>query len=343
MNNKYRSILVILTVAVILSWAACAGPGQQPLPGDKTLPTPAVIPQEKPPQQAKTEPEEITSFPLTVTDDLGRKVTINKLPQRIISLAPSVTEILFALGLDNRIVGVTDYCDYPEAAKAKPRVASYTTPNMEKLISLQPDLVLAESIHEKTVLPALEKLGLSVFVTSETSIDTVLRGITVIGQMNGKTTTAKQLVNSLSGKIKAISAKTDALPKDKRFRVLYVVWHQPIWTMGSDTYVDDLIRTAGGANIFYGDFDKSRVVSLESIVTKNPQVIIVTGMATSGDLVYNSIKSEERLKPVDAVMNNRIYKISDSNLIERPGPRIIDGLAEMAKLIHPEIFGTITK
>jgi iron complex transport system substrate-binding protein len=98
---------------------------------------------------------------------------------------------------------------------------------MEKLISLQPDLVLAESIHEKTVLPALEKLGLSVFVTSETSIDTVLRGITVIGQMNGKTTTAKQLVNSLSGKIKAISAKTDALPKDKRFRVLYVVWHQP--------------------------------------------------------------------------------------------------------------------
>jgi iron complex transport system substrate-binding protein len=113
--------------------------------------------------------------------------------------------------------------------------------------------------------------------------------------------------------------------------------------MGSDTYVDDLIRTAGGANIFYGDFDKSRVVSLESIVTKNPQVIIVTGMATSGDLVYNSIKSEERLKPVDAVMNNRIYKISDSNLIERPGPRIIDGLAEMAKLIHPEIFGTITK
>jgi iron complex transport system substrate-binding protein len=124
---------------------------------------------------------------------------------------------------------------------------------------------------------------------------------------------------------------------------LYVVWHQPIWTMGKDTFIDDMIRTAGGANIFSSDFDKSRVVSLESILTKNPQVIIVTGMATSGDLIYNSIKSEERLKPVDAMANNRIYKISDSNLIERPGPRIVDGLAEMAKLIHPEIFGTIIK
>jgi iron complex transport system substrate-binding protein len=341
MKKNIQIILSLFLISALALSVACTGTSPPPVKEPGSPPTPPT--QEKSPQPIKPETEETTSFPITVTDDLGRKVTINKLPQRIVSLAPSNTEILFALGLDDKIIGVTDYCDYPEAAKSKPRVAGYSTPNLEKLVSLQPDLVLAESIHEKTVLPALEKLGLTIFLSWARSIDTIMNDITSIGQMNGKSKTATQLVNKLTSRIKAVSTKTQILSPEKRPRVLYVVWHQPIRTMGSETFIDDLIKTAGGINIFSKDFDKSRVVSLESVVAKNPQVIIVTGMATSGDLIYNAIKTEERLKSVDAMVNNRIYRISDANLIERPGPRIVDGLDELAKLIHPEIFGTPTK
>jgi iron complex transport system substrate-binding protein len=341
MKKNIQIILSLFLISALVISAACASTGTPP--SKEPMLPPAQPSAEKPPQQTEPEPEELPKFPITVVDDLGREVTINKLPQRIISLAPSITEILFALGLDDRIVGVTDYCDYPEAAKAKPRVASYTTPNTEKLVSLQPDLVLAESIHEKTVLPVLEKLGLTVLVSSATSIDAVLHDINLIGQISGKSKIAAQLVEKMSSRIEAVSIKTEELTPENHPRVLYVVWHQPIWTMGSKTFIDDLIKTAGGINIFSNDFEKSRVVSLESIVAKNPQVIIVSGMATTGDQIYNAIKKEERLKSVAAMVNNHIYKISDSNLIERPGPRIVDGLDELAKLIHPEIFGTLAK
>ncbi|MGD0854974.1 MAG: cobalamin-binding protein [Dehalococcoidia bacterium] len=281
----------------------------------------------------------LPNYPITVTDDLGRKVTINKLPQRIVSLAPSNTEILFALGLDDRIIGVTDYCDYPDAAKTKTRIAGYSTPDLEKLVSLQPDLVVAESIQEHTVLPALEKLGMTVFVTEAFTIDTILNDISVIGKITGKTASASRVLDTMNSKINSITSKTQNLSSAQRPRVLYANWASPIWTMGRNTYVDDVINKAGGINIYAADFEKSRSVSLESVITKNPQVIFVSGMGTTGDTVYNGIKKEDRLSTVDAALNNRIYKISDANLIERPGPRIVDGLAEVAKMIHPEIFG----
>jgi iron complex transport system substrate-binding protein len=336
MKKSILAIPILLIVGLILS-IACV-----PTAPPKETKPPASPPIEtKPPAVSQPEPEVLPSFPLTVTDDLGRKVTIAKLPQRIISLAPSNTEILFALGLGDKIVGVTDYCDYPEAAKTKPRVAGYSTPNIEKLISTEPDLVLAESIHEKTVLPALERLGLAVIITKATSIDTVLHEISLIGQVNGKSKAATKLVDSMTQRINTITNKTNALNPEQRLRVLYAVWHDPIWTMGSETFSTDLITMAGGTNIFANDFKESRVVSLESVITKNPQVILVSGMGTSGDLIYNGIKNESRLNSVDALVNKRLYKISDANLVERPGPRIVDGLEEVAKLIHPEIFGAL--
>jgi iron complex transport system substrate-binding protein len=336
-----QDILAFLTLSVIVGSVfsvACVGPS----PPEEIIPSPPPPPtEEKPPAEVRPEPEELPSFPLTIVDDLGRTVEIIKLPQRIVSLAPSNTEILFALGLEDKIVGTTDYCDYPEAAKAKPRVAGYTTPDIEKLVSLEPDLILAEAIHEERLLPALEKLGLTVIVMSAKSIDTVLQDITLLGQINGKSKVAAQLVNDLTQRIEAVTSKTEGLSPKERLRVLYVCWHDPIWTMGSDTFINDLIWKAGGVNIFADDFEKSRVVSLEAVVSENPQVIIVSGMGTTGDLIYNNMKKETRLRGVEAIVNNRVYKISDANLIERPGPRIVDGLEEVAKLIHPEIFGAL--
>ena len=340
MRRYFLALLTLLVITGLLLSVACVAPTP---PSEVTPPPPA---EEKPPEVTPPPPaeegpppeEELPSFPLTITDDLGREVEIVKQPQRIISLAPSNTEILFALGLGDSVVGVTQYCNYPEAAKTKPRVAGYSTPDIEKVVSLTPDLVLAESIHEETALPVLESLGLTVVVTSAKSLDTVLHDIILVGQIAGKSKAAAQLVGDLDKRIKAVTAKTEGLAPEQRTRVLYVIWHDPIWTLGSETFLDDLIQKAGGVNIFAKDFKKSRVVSPEEVVARNPQVIIVSSMGTSGDLIYNSIKADPRLSTVEAIVKGQVYQV-DGDLIERPGPRVVDGLEQVAKLIHPEIFG----
>jgi iron complex transport system substrate-binding protein len=339
--RKFISVISITLIiaALLIAAFSCktpAPPTDAPKPSPPAQEKPTEV---KPPQDTKPQQEPIPDFPLTVVDDLGRNVTIDKLPQRIVSLAPSNTEILFALGLEDEIVGVTDYCDYPEAAKAKPRVSSFTTPNLEKLVSLDTDLILAAAIHEKTVLPALENLGLPVFVSSAESINDVLNNIALIGKINGKSIRATEIVNEMKTRIDAVRTKTDQIPQEKRPGVLVVVWHKPIWTMGAKTFVNDMILTAGGRNIFAEDFEKSRIASLEAIVGKNPEVIIVSAMATTGSIVYNSLVKEDRLKSTDAMALNHVYRISNANLIERPGPRIVDGLDELSQLFHPEIFG----
>jgi iron complex transport system substrate-binding protein len=337
MRERFTRLFYIAVALGLIYLAACAAPS----PAKIKPPPPSPVEIQVQPEKPEPSPEELPQFPLTIVDDLGRTVQIEKLPQRIVSLAPSNTEMIYALGLEDKLVGTTDYCDYPEAAKSKPRVASYTTPDLEKVVSVQPDLILAEAIHEKTALPAMEKLGLTVIVMSATSVDTVLNDIKLIGQINGKSRAAATLVDSLNGRIQEVVLKTVTLTPEQRLRVLYVVWHDPIWTMGRNTFISDLIWKAGGVNIFADDFEKSRVVSLESIIQKNPQVILVSGMGTSGDMIYKNIVKETRLLGVDAMRNNRIHKISDANLTERPGPRIVDGLEEVAKLLHPEIFGTV--
>ena len=339
MRRYSLTLLTLLVITGLLLSVACAAPtppGEVPPP--PTEEKPPVVTPTPPVEEGPLPEEELPSFPLTITDDLGREVEIVKLPQRIISLAPSNTEILFALGLGDSVVGVTEYCNYPEAAKAKPRVAGYSTPDIEKVVSLTPDLVLAEAIHEKTVLPVLEGLGLTVAVTSAKSLDTVLHDITLVGQITGKSKTAAQLVGDLDKRIKAVTAKTEGLAPEQRTRVLYVIWHDPIWTLGSETFLDDLIQKAGGVNIFTDEFKESRVVSPEEVVARNPQVIIVSSMGTSGDLIYNSIKADPRLSTVEAMVKGQVYQVN-GDLIERPGPRVVDGLEQVAKLIHPEIFG----
>lgn len=341
-----KTLCITLTLILfVLQLASCGSLGatDNGLPGGKhydntSFPAAPVNPAES---KKSVDEEQLPLYPVTVTDDLGRKITISKLPQRIVSLAPSNTEILFALGLDDKIVGVTDYCNYPDAAKTKTRVAGYSTPDLEKLVSLQPDLIVAESIQEKTVLPALEKLGMTVFVTHASTVDTILNDISSLGKITGKANQAFRVCDAINSKISSVISRTQNLGSTQRLRVLYVNWHNPIWTMGRNTYINDVIKKAGGENIYETDFEKSRAVSLESVIMKNPQVIFVSGMGTTGDAVYKGIKDEVRLYSVDAMLNNRIYKIGDADLIERPGPRIADGLIEVAKMIHPELFGDL--
>ena len=334
MKRYILAFLSLLMVIGLLLSAACA-PAEAPV-----VPPPEPLPSEVPSEPPAPPPEleePLPSFPLTVVDDLGRTIEIEKLPQRVISLSPGNTEILFALGLDDEIVGVTAYCNYPEAAKTKPRVGGYYPPDIEKIVSLEPDLVFADAIHEKAVLPALEDVGLTVVANAAESVDAVLHDITLMGQIMGKSRRASQLVADLTQRIEVITAKTGALISEQRPRVLYVCWHDPIWTQGSKTFIDDLIGKAGGMNIA-SDFEKSRIISLEAVVARNPQVIAVSGMGTTRGLIFSSIKNESRLRGTEAIVKGQVYEI-DSDLIDRPGPRIVDALEQVAKFIHPEIFG----
>ena len=277
-------------------------------------------------------------FPLTVTDQAGRLVTIEKIPEKIISLAPSNTEIVFALGLGDRVVAVTEFCNYPEAALDKPKITGGVYPDIEQIVNLKPDLILAVETHMAEVIPALERFGLTVVVvkTQTETLDEVLETITLVGRYTGKTDEASQLVTEMRNRIKAITDKIDNLPESQRPRVLYIGWHDPIIINAPGTLGHALIEKAGGINIFQ-DLTGFPMISLEEIIQANPQVIVADIFGEGVDMPYQFALTDPRLEGVDARINGRVYGVI-TDLTGRPGPRIVEGLEMLAGMIHPEIF-----
>jgi iron complex transport system substrate-binding protein len=272
-----------------------------------------------------------------VVDDLGRTVNIEQIPQRIVSLAPSNTEILFALGLGDRVVGVTEFCNYPEEAKAKAKVGGFSTVDIERVVYLEPDLILATRIHSKTVIPALEELDLTVLALAPGSLDELMSNITLVGKVTGQDKMASKLVDDLRERIEAVANKTQDLAPNQRPRVFYLTWHDPLWTRGKDSSVDEIISKAGGQNIAY-DLSGDKTIDLETVLHRDPQVIIAAvNMGTGEDLPWQYVRTEPRLKNTKALLNNRVYKI-DGDLIHRPSPRLVEALEQVAQFIHPELF-----
>ncbi|MFC1977144.1 ABC transporter substrate-binding protein [Chloroflexota bacterium] len=301
-------ILSLVVVAVLSIFAACTAPADEAAPST-----------------------------IEVTDQLGRTVKLDRTPQRIISLAPSNTEILFALGLADRLVAVTDYCNYPPEAEDKPKTGGFSTPNIEEVIALSPDLILATSIHEKRTIPQLEGKGLTVFALNPRNVDEVLESITLVGEVTGKREQASGLVAEMRNRIKTVTDKSDNLSGTERPRVLYAVWHDPLTAPGSTTLQDDLIEKAGGINITR-DLTGYAAITLEAVIATNPEVMIAGGGHGAGEsLNLQFIKTEPRLRNTDARRNNRVYGL-DGDLVSRPGPRIVEGLEKFAEFIHPELF-----
>lgn len=276
-------------------------------------------------------------FLIEITDQLGRVVKLVKIPERIVSIAPSNTETLFALGLSKRIVGVTEYCNYPPEAKEKPKIGGFSTPNIEKLVALSTDLVLATSMHQKTVIPRLEEIGIGVFALNPKTLDEILESISLVGKVTGKEGDASGIVSRMRIKIKSVADETDHLLQTQKPRVLYITWFNPLMAAGLGTLQDELIQKAGGVNIAHNLIGHANI-NLESVVATNPEVIIAgVGMGTGGDIPLQFVRTEPRLTNTDARQNNRIYAI-DVDLAGRPGPRITDALDQFAKFIHPELF-----
>ena len=281
------------------------------------------------PSVQKTAPSSIYS------DDIGRTVQINEIPQRIISLSPSNTEMVYALGLQDKLVGVTSYDNYPPEAKNKTVVSDFSTIDMEKIVNAKPDIVLADSIQQKDTIPALEKMGITVYAMTPTSMDGVFNDLKVLGQITGKIKEADMQVASLTARVQAVTDKTAKLTATEKPRVLFVTWYDPIWTAGSDTMIQSMIDRAGGINIA-ADLNGYATISLESVIQRNPQVIIVTNSMGDQHTVLDYIKANDQFKATDAVKNGKVYEI-DADIFGRTTPRIVDGLETLMKLLHPEL------
>ena len=274
------------------------------------------------------------SAPLRFLDEVGRKVAFSFPPQRIISLAPNITEILFSLGLEQQIVGVSIHCNFPQKARSKVQVGSYLSPDMEKIISLKPDLVVATGVgNTQDTVDRLQKLGLAVFVIFPKNFYDILRSIAHLGQVTNREKEALEIIQGMQKRSQRVIEITEGL---SRPRVFVQIGDVPIVTVGRGSFADDLIHLAGGENIAGKEKETYPRLGIEEILRKAPEVILISSMNPKAE--YHKIFQEwTRWKIIPAVREGRIHLI-DSDLIDRPSPRIIDGLEEMAKIFHPQQF-----
>lgn len=264
----------------------------------------------------------------TVVDDVGRTISVAARPERIVSLAPNLTEILFAVGAGDRVVATTTFCDYPPEAAAKPRVGDTQRPDLERLIALTPDLVVVSTASQlETLSTRLEGLGIPTYVSRARDLDGVLSSIERIGDLVGERAAGEALVTRLRARADRIHTAVASRPAPK---VFFVVGSPPLITTGRGTFLDDLIRQAGGASISADETAEWPQYSPEAVIGAAPEVIV---LPTFSHGVENEIPAALRETP--AARNGRVVRV-DADLVMRPGPRLVDGLEALARAMHPE-------
>jgi iron complex transport system substrate-binding protein len=266
-----------------------------------------------------------------VVDETGRRVNVPDHPQRLVSLAPSITETLYALGLGDRLVGDTDYCDYPPEAKLKPHVGNLLNPSLEKIVSLKPDLVLgiAEANRIQTA-DQLERLGIPLYGLTDHTLQDTLGSIMHLGRVLDCDHAAVALDENLTRRILAVERRVAGEPRPK---VLFVVWHQPLTTAGPHTFISDVIHDAGGVSIsddLQGDWPR---LTLEAALDRDPDVILFPSHVELGPSL-DELKRLPGWRDFRAVKQNRLYAVSES--IIHPSPRLVDALEQVAAILHPE-------
>ncbi|MBI4297050.1 MAG: cobalamin-binding protein [Chloroflexi bacterium] len=268
------------------------------------------------------------------TDDLGRPITLKETPHRIVSMAPSNTELLFALGLGSKVVGVDDFSDYPPQAKETAKVGGFI-PSLEKIVALEPDLVLGIGETLPEYASTLEARGIPVVILQPKDIEGILADIELVGAITGARKEARELATEMRREVNAVVTKAQGSP---RVRVFYEIdGSDPVrpWTAGPGSFIQALIEMAGGANIASEAAGPWVQISAEEIVRADPQVILL------GDAAYGTTVESVKRRPgwggLSAAKVGAIYPI-DADITTRPGPRIVQGLKEIARLVHPELF-----
>jgi len=262
----------------------------------------------------------------TFTDGIGRKIELAKRPELIVSLAPNITEILFALQLGHKVAGVTDFCDFPEEARHKPKVGWLISPGIEKIISLRPDIVFATTEGNKPeIVDELERMNIKTYVLNPHDINDVLSDITEIGNVTGQRSIAQELTGSLTRRINTVKKKA---MEGRQKRVIYLVSANPIISAGPGSFIHDLIITAGGINVLSDSPIRYPRIDMEEIILKDPEVIIAPD-----DLTEQIHEWKKRWSGISAIRNGAVYPVNP-DIVSRPGPRIVDGLEMIYEYIH---------
>ena len=273
--------------------------------------------------------------PRTFVDDSGRKLYFAKAPRRVLSLAPSLTEMLFAIGLDEQIVGVTNFCNYPPAAAGKPKVG-YTQPNLESLLALRPDMVAAPGeLLRADVLAKLEALKVPTFIFEAKSLEHILAHIHTLGRIFERSSAADVLTRHMRERIAEVSRRVETV---ERKRVLYVLSSHPLITVGPDSYIHQMIELAGGINVAAGTSGAYPRLSMETVLENDPEILVFP-VGSTESVPEHEQQTWKRWTGLSAVQHHRLHVVS-SDALNRPGPRVVDGLEQLAQVIHPEAFST---
>ncbi|MFA5577098.1 MAG: cobalamin-binding protein [Tissierellaceae bacterium] len=323
--RKFRGLVFFLLLMILLSSVACTG--KSGLENETKI---------EDIKSGEVQPiDEDKNFPIEIEDIFGNKETIEKEPMKIVSLAPSNTETLFALGLGDRVIGVSSYCDYPEEAKSKEIIGDLNGNNLERIIELNPDLVLIYGYGNEDENRIMRDAGIRVLGFRSESVDEIIHDIETIGRATGRTTEAEELKESIMAKRDAI---VQLVKDEEEVRVFYEIWHDPLMGAGKGSFMDELINLSGAANIADDADGAYPQYDLEQLIERDPEVYL--SAHDMEDKTVEAIKSRPGYQVITAVKNNRVHLFygDDANLVSRPGPRIAEALEIVARAIYPQLF-----
>lgn len=322
-----KSIVIILSIFLLTAVVALSGCTSQQATNTTATPSATVS---------------TVQYPVTVTDDYNRTATFSQEPQRIISLSSENTEIIYALGLGDRVVGDNDYDDYPAAAVNMTKVGGITNVNVEKVASLNPDVIFANTLNPRDTVEKLDSMGYKTVVNNITDIPGIENAILRVGKVCNASDNATIIVNNIKAKQKAVTDKTSSLNDSQRPSVLLLTGYmpgEPFYVFGADTYGDSLIKMAGGVNAA-SNVSGYGVMSNEAIIKANPDIIIVPVdgfMTTEKDFKDFKAGNESWMKGMKAMDSGHIYEV-DGDTVNRAGPRVVNAMDALSKAIHPELF-----
>lgn len=311
--NKFKKVLVVfLALIMVTSLVACGKDNK--LEGNDNQKNVAV-----------------TKYPLTIKDSYDREVTIDKEPERIISLGPNVTEAVYALGKGDKLIGRTDFCDYPEEVKDVTSVGSIQTPSIEKVLELKPDIVISSTHFPKEILQKFEDLGVKIVALyGEDSFEGAYNTLEKMGELLNANEKASEVVKNMKEKVEYVTSKVKGLDTPSLYYVIDFGQYGD-YTATGDTFIHKMIVMAGGKNI--ADDAAGWKYSIEKVLEKNPSMVIVPQYFDA----KGRIVTTNGYKDLEAIKNGKLFEI-DNNMLDRQGPRLADGLEELAKIIHPEAF-----
>jgi iron complex transport system substrate-binding protein len=303
-GKKYIAIYALLLIAVSMFMFGCKTEAQ------------------------KSNTSGVTANTREITDDLGRRVQIPARGERAVSLAPNLTETVFAVGAGNRLVGVTAYCDYPSEAQKIQKVGDTVNPNLESIVALQPQVVLVSTASQiESFTNILDQQNIAVFVTNPQELDGVYRSISQIGEIFGEDEKAGEIIDRMKRRVADIETRTGAATDIK---VFLQISKEPLFTIGKSSFMTDLIRRAGGVSVTATVDEAYPKFSKETALALQPEAVILS-------------ESEDNQEPNEvfanspAVKNRKIFRVN-ADLLSRPGPRLVDGLEQIARALHPERF-----